>query len=162
MLFTKIADLVRKDVKLHIVITAVADQKLEVSVLPSTEESTSGMNLVAKSFVGTPDELDAEFPSILEAYAAINVSLKDQLDAVDSMAKEIAQAASAKVVADRSAAASKKPTSVKSGSAAVAPKSARDPSLLDDDDLNDEIEIANALPAPGDSPVGAMPFEINL
>ena len=86
MLFSNIAALVAKGVVLSIQVAGADNGKLEVSVTPTSTTGKSGMSLIAKSFIATPQELDADFADVIGAYAATNGSLKDQLDAMTAQA----------------------------------------------------------------------------
>lgn len=135
MLFSNLAALVQKGVTVQFVVSKAADGKLEVAVHPSTERA-SGMNLVAKSFVGTPAELDAEFAEIIGGYAVANLSLRDQLEAVQVMVKEAEKQASEEAATKAAEAAKKaaaKPASKPTAAASSKPLPAAkpSPSLLD-------------------------------
>lgn len=130
MLFANIAALVAKGVTVQFTINAASEGKLEVSLIPTAAEGTT-LNLVPKSFVGTPAELDAEFGDVIAGYAAVNLSLKQQLEDVATVAKAIEKEASD--AAARKAAA--KPAPRTSGTAKSAAKA---PSLIEGDDGEDE------------------------
>lgn len=74
MLFANIAALVAKGVTVQFTINAASEGKLEVSLIPTAAEGTT-LNLVPKSFVGTPAELDAEFGDVIAGYAAVKRQL---------------------------------------------------------------------------------------
>lgn len=138
MLFSNLHTLLKRGVTLNLILAAAGDDKIEVTVLPNTEKTSAGTQLVAKTFVATPQELDDQFPGVMAGYASTNLSLKDQLEAVQKQADEAADAA-AKAAKEEAAkkAASKPSTSVKTaGKSAGSAK----PRLLDDPDADDENE----------------------
>lgn len=132
MLFSNIHALLKRGVTLNLILAAAGDDKIEVTVLPNTEKSTAGMQLVAKTFVATPQEIDQEFPAVMAGYASANLSLKDQLEAVQKQAQETAVAAAeaAKAEAAKKPASKPSATSKTSGTPATAAK----PTLMDDPD----------------------------
>jgi PRTRC genetic system protein E len=137
MLFSNIHALLKRGVTLNLILAAAGDDKIEVTVLPNTEKSTAGMQLVAKTFVATPQELDQEFPAVMAGYASANLSLKDQLEAVQKQAQETAAAAAAAEAAKAEAA--KKPASKPSATSKTSgtPATAAKPTLMDDPDEDD-------------------------
>lgn len=94
-LFKHLAALIAKGVNVQIDVTAADDGKLEVALIPTSASGKSGLNLVAKSFVGTPDELDADFSNVVAGYASVNATLADQLAAIQAQADAIAAQAQA-------------------------------------------------------------------
>lgn len=136
MLFSNLHKLLMRGVTLNLILAAAGDDKIEVTVLPNTEKTSAGTQLVAKTFVATPQELDEQFPGVMAGYASTNLSLKDQLEAVQKQADEAADAA-AKAVKEEAAkkAASKPSTSAKT---AGKPAGSAKPKLLDDPDADDE------------------------
>lgn len=135
MLFSNIHALLKRGVTLNLILAAAGDDKIEVTVLPNTEKSTAGMQLVAKTFVATPQELDQEFPAVMAGYASANLSLKDQLEAVQKQAQETAAAAAEAAKAE----AAKKPASKPSATSKTSGTPATDakPTLMDDPDEDD-------------------------
>lgn len=113
MLFSNLHALLKSGVTLNLILAAVGDDKVEVTVLPNSEKSSAGTQLVAKTFVATPQELDAQFPEVMAGYASTNLSLKEQLEAVQKQA----DAAAASAAEAAKAEAAKKPAA-KSGSKA--------------------------------------------
>lgn len=93
MLFTNIAKLTAKGIKITFEVVAAGEGRLEVNVFPSNETGKSGLNLVSKSFVATPQELDAEFADVINGYAEVNLTLQQQLDQVQAAAAEVAKQA---------------------------------------------------------------------
>ena len=93
MLFRNLAALTAKNVSVMIVVNNAGNGKLEVNVIPTTSSGSTGLNLVAKSFVAYPEELDAEFASVIESFAQTNLTLKEQLDAVKAQADLLAEQA---------------------------------------------------------------------
>lgn len=132
MLFSNIHALLKRGVTLNLILAAIGDDKIEVTVLPNTEKSTAGMQLVAKTFVATAQELDQEFPAVMAGYASANLSLKDQLEAVQKQAQESAAAAAEAAKAE----AAKKPASKTSAPSKTsgATATAKKPTLMDDQD----------------------------
>jgi PRTRC genetic system protein E len=134
MLFANLAALVAKGVTVQFTVLAAADGKLEVNVIPSVAGGTSSLNLVPKSFVATPEELDTEFQDVIAGYATANLTLKQQLEDVETVA-----AAAAKEASENAA---RKPTTTtkKSGAARPAVKSggAGAPTLLDSEEDEDQ------------------------
>lgn len=137
MLFHNIAALIAKGVTLQLTVSQADGDKLEVGLIPMTETGKSGMNLIAKSFVGTATELDAEFATVIAGYAAANLSLMGQLQAVQTMADAAAKEASeaAAQAAATKAAAKALVKSVAPGTKTLPGTPARKvtPSLDDDD-----------------------------
>lgn len=134
MLFSNLHTLLKSGVTLNLILAAAGDDKIEVTVLPNTEKSSSGTQLVAKTFVATPQELDDQFPGVMAGYASANLSLKEQLEAVQKQAEEAAVAAKEEAAKK---AASKPATPVKTAGKSAAPAK---PKLLDDPDADDENE----------------------
>ena len=130
MLFANIAALVAKGVTVQFTINAASEGKLEVSLIPTAAEGTT-LNLVPKSFVGTPAELDAEFGDVIAGYAAVNLSLKQQLEDVATVAKAIEKEAS-ETAARKSTAKSAVRT------AAPVKSPAKTPTLIEGGDDQDE------------------------
>lgn len=98
MLFQNIAALVLQGVRLNIEIVAADAGKLEVNVLPTSETGKTGLGLVGKCFVATPQELDAEFADVMASFTAGNLTLKEQLAQAEAeIAATAAKAAEAKV-----------------------------------------------------------------
>ena len=133
MLFSNIHSLLKRGVTLNLILAAAGDEKIEVTVMPQSEKSAAGAQLVAKTFVATPQELDEQFPGVMASYASANISLQDQLLALQKQAEEAAAAAAeaAKANAKKPGA---KPGTTSSPKAATAAK----PSLLNDSDDLDE------------------------
>lgn len=98
MFFKQIAPLLSKGVKLKLEIAAATDNKIEVNVFPVSEASNSGHTLVPTRFVASAEELDADFTTVMGGYANANLTLKDQLAAVDVLAAQVAKEAAADAV----------------------------------------------------------------
>lgn len=133
MLFANIAALVVKGVVVQFTVTSASEGKLEVSLIPTAETGTT-LNLVPKSFVGTPAELDAEFGEVIAGYAAVNLSLKQQLEDVATVAQAAAREASEEAArnavrktATRNAGNTKPPTT--------------SPKLIEADNGDDAVEV---------------------
>lgn len=132
MLFTNIAALVAKGVKLNIQIEQADNGQLEVSVIPTCVTGKSGANLVAKVFVATPAELDADFASVVASFATINLTLHEQLEIVAAEAAEVAK--NAQQVAKTAQSTARTTPSRVSGSTSGLPAKKTGPELLDDGD----------------------------
>lgn len=127
MLFEQLAQLVANGITLSLTVAKATEGKIEVTVVPSAETGKSGFNLVPKTFTATPAEFDAEFAEIMRGYAQTNISLKDQLAAVDAVAAQTAKEAS-----DAAVGATKPATKALTGPRGTAKSSPRDssPKLL--------------------------------
>lgn len=162
MLFTNIAALVAKGIKLTLTVEQAGEGMVEVTVVPSAADPSankSGVSLVAKSFKATPAEFDAEGAEIIKSFCASTLTLKEQLQAADQM---IAQAA--KQASDVAVTASTKPATkpaLKAATTAAAPKAAgrAAPELLPqgsgsaDDDADDDAQDEGG-DAPDTTPQG--------
>lgn len=148
MLFQNIAALVAKGIKLSIQIESADNGKLEVSVIPTSESGKSGVSLVAKSFVATPAELDAEFPAVIAGFAAVNSTLKDQLDAMEAQAAAIAKEAQE---AQASKASAKTTTARVSPVKPSGPTKYKSPELGDFEDTEDDVSESTEDDAPSSS-----------
>lgn len=141
MLFKHLFALTQKGVKLTITVESADDGKLEVCVLPESETGKSGISLVSKSFVATPEELDAEFPDVVASFAQTNSSLKDQLAQFEVQAAQVVKDAEA-------AAKAAKP-------AKAAPTTNTKPSQKGPLDVRGEMREDGDDDLPGTSPVAA-------
>ncbi|MFP5420410.1 MAG: PRTRC system protein E [Gammaproteobacteria bacterium] len=101
MLFQNLHHLATKGVAITLKVTDAGAGKLEVNVFP--DAGKSGTPLLAKSFVATPTELDADFASVISEYCTVNGTLKEQLEGIQEQA-----AAAVAQAKDKSAAASNK------------------------------------------------------
>lgn len=128
-MFQHLASLAARGVTIKFEVSKADGDKLEVNVYPVCETGKSGFNLVPKSFVATPEEFDADFATIMQGYCTTNVSLREQLAAVDVMAEQTAKAAS-------EAAASVKPASGVKRAIGKAPTKPAAPSSSDNDDAD--------------------------
>jgi len=151
MLFQNIAALVAKGVKINIEIGAADSGKLEVNVLPTSETGKSGLSLVGKCFVATPQELDAEFAEVMAGFTAGNLSLKEQLASAEA---EI-QATAAKAAEAKVASAS---PGTKSRSTTAATK--RPAPALNIGEESDEKGTGTAAVGPTTTDVDPMPFSL--
>ncbi|MDO8280961.1 MAG: PRTRC system protein E [Burkholderiaceae bacterium] len=151
MLFANIAALVAKGVTVQFTITGASEGKLEVSLIPTVEAGTT-LNLVPKSFVGTPQELDAEFGEVIAGYATVNLSLKQQLEDVAT----VAEAAAKEAAEEAAKKAAKKSATRDAGNSKAATKS---PTLIEAGDGEDDLdEAGDGQPASGRDPVQAQPL----
>ncbi len=151
MLFANLAALIAKGVSVQFTVLAASDGKLEVNVIPSVAGGTSTLNLVPKSFVATPQELDAEFPDVIAGYASANMTLKQQLEDVETVAAAAAKEAS-EAAAKKSATTTKRSTPARPVSRPAGGSTA--PTLLEDDNNDDDDADGNADET-SDSTVGA-------
>lgn len=92
-LFKNLAALIAKGADVQITVSAADNGQLEVGFIPTSSSGKTGMNLVAKSFVATPEALDAEFPAVVAGYVNVNVTLADQLSSMQAQADAIAEQA---------------------------------------------------------------------
>lgn len=91
MLFQNLHHLAAKGVAITLKVTDAGAGKLEVNVFP--DAGKSGTPLLAKSFVATPAELDADFDSVISEYCNVNGTLKEQLEGIqEQAAAAVAQA----------------------------------------------------------------------
>lgn len=141
MLFQNIATLVAKGIKLSIQIEQADDGKLEVSVIPTSETGKSGFSLVAKSFIASPAELDAEFPAVIAGFATANLSLSEQLASMEQQAAETVAAA---LEASKAAQAAKPKSSTKSTTSLPAKKAGPDLNDFDEDDETADPDVATS------------------
>lgn len=146
MLFKNLAPLIARGVTVQFTVLAAADGKLEVNVIPTTEGGSTGLNLVSKSFVATPDELDLEFPEVIAGYSTANLSLKQQLEDVKTVAEAVAKEAS-EAAARKSASAPAKPGIARAASSKPAGKT--EPTLLEEEE---EVSGGEDLATGGDGP----------
>ena len=161
-LFTTMAALVARGVKLTITVSRAEGDKIEVGILPTSESGTTAVALVPRSFVATPAEFDAEFPEILAGFCQANTSLKDQLAAVQVLTEQAAREASEKAVKTPAAATTtRKPTSTSSSQVG---KAKPEPELLggggegsEEDDVEDEVsDQSGSDSANSGTPTGAQ------
>lgn len=131
MLFKNLAPLIARGVTVQFTVLAAADGKLEVNVIPTTEGGSTGLNLVSKSFVATPDELDLEFPEVIAGYSTANLSLKQQLEDVKTVAEAAAKEAS-EAAARKSTSAPAKPGVARAANSKPAGKT--EPTLLEEEE----------------------------
>lgn len=164
MLFQNIAALIAKGVKLTIQIERADDGKLEVSVIPTSETGKSGASLVAKSFVATPAELDAEFPAVIAGFATANLTLQEQLESMESLAQQVIKDAQATVKTAQANARTNPPKS-------ALPAAKAGPELLGgagDDDSDDDgpgsYPVAGGATEPSGTPsdTAAVPMPFML
>ena len=156
-IFKTLSSLTAKGVRVEFHVSDAGNGKLEVAIYPTCASGDSGLNLVAKSFVGPPEDLDAELPRILAAYCQANATLADQLSAIQAEADAIAEKARVSAKA--------KPPTVSNAAKSVVPQ--RQPNMtggvadvkvkgVDDEDEEDtgtgqgggEVTSPNAATAP--------------
>jgi PRTRC genetic system protein E len=139
MIFKNIAALVAANITLTIQVASAEAGKLEVSVIPASTGKASGRALVAKSFVATPEELDAEFADVIKSFSAVNLSLSEQLTAVQAEADQL--------VADAKAEANAKEASkvaLKAPGKLANRKGGATPSLSDPDEGDEDEDGSDA------------------
>lgn len=163
MLFSNLHSLLKRGVTINLIIVAAGDQRIEVTVLPSSEKSAAGTQLVAKTFVASPQELDEQFPGVMAGYASANLSLQDQLQALQKQTEAAAAAAEEAAKAN-----AKKPAPKSTPSPVTKPATAARPSLMDEED---EIEGGDPGPCDGNNgcdiggaaaPAAALPVQPDL
>lgn len=135
MLFQHLSRLAAKGVAITIKVADAGSGKLEVNIFP--DAGKSGAPLLAKSFVATPAELDAEFGGVVLEYCTINGTLKEQLADLQQQAAAAVAQAKAKSPGTKS-----KPA----------------PTKADDD--NDDDEHSPRTTPDGDGDSQAAPFSL--
>jgi PRTRC genetic system protein E len=138
MLFSNLHSLLKRGVTINLVLAAVGDDKIEVTVLPSSEKSIAGTQLVAKTFVASPQELDEQFPAVMAGYASATQSLQEQLQALQKQTEEAASAA-----AEAAKASAKKPAPKSAPGASSKSSTPTKPNLMDDGEGDGEDVIGN-------------------
>jgi PRTRC genetic system protein E len=128
-LFTTMAALVARGVRLTITVAQADGGNIEVGILPTSETGTTAVALVPKSFVASPADFDAEFPAILAGFCQANSSLKDQLAAVQVLTEQAGREASEKAVQTPTA-TKRKPGTVATSVGSSAGKAKAEPELL--------------------------------
>ncbi|SEA76113.1 PRTRC system protein E [Acidovorax soli] len=96
MFFTTLAPLLNAGAKIKIEIAAMNDGEIAFDIHPIP---TAGRPLLAKRFTGTAAELDASMAEILTSFTSSNVSVAEQIAAMDVMAKESCKEVSAAATA---------------------------------------------------------------
>lgn len=134
MLFSNLHSLLKRGVTINLILAAAGDDKIEVTVIPQSEKSAAGSQLVAKTFVAPPQELDEQFPGVMAGYASANLSLHDQLQALQKQAEDASAAA-----AEAAKANAKKPAAKLGTTSSPSAATAAKPALLaESDDLDDD------------------------
>lgn len=85
MFFTTLAPLLKAGAKIKIEIAAMNDGEIAFDIHPIP---TAGRPLLAKRFTGTAAELDASMAEILTSFTSSNVSVAEQIAAMDVLAKD--------------------------------------------------------------------------
>lgn len=140
MLFSTIAALVRKGVKLNFTVEACGEEQIEVTVTPVAADTTNnktGVSLVPKSFRATPAEFDAEFTDVIGKFATATLSLQEQVEAANQLI-----ASAAKQAAETAVKEATKPAGASKSTVRPPVKTANKPKpeLLGDGDGDDEGE----------------------
>jgi PRTRC genetic system protein E len=153
MLFQTIAALTSKGVAIDLKITQAGPGLLNVVVIPSTSGDSSPISLVGKSFTATPQDFDSDFVGIIQSMGAINLSLKDQLDAMKKEAEQQqerlkAEAAAKTKVLPKVVAGRKAPT-------------VSDPDEIDDNG-QDETPVSPAETGETSTPVETSGFAFSM
>lgn len=145
MFFKSIAPLLALNIKLHLIVQQGEGDLLEVNVLPEHPTDGNGKPigrpLTPAYFTATAEELDQEFATIMGRYNSANVTLKEQMAAVE------AAAAQAVVEAKATPAPTKAlPAPAKRPAAGLAGKAKPTPTLMDggNDDDDDEEEAGGS------------------
>lgn len=92
MFFTTLAPLLNAGAKIKIEIAAMTDGEIAFDIHPIP---TAGRPLLAKRFTGTAAELDASMADILTSFTSSNVSVAEQIAAMDVLATETVKEVSA-------------------------------------------------------------------
>ncbi len=92
MFFTTLSPLLNAGAKIKIEIAAMNDGEIAFDIHPIP---TVGRPLLAKRFTGTAAELDASMAEILTSFTSSNVSVAEQIAAMDVLAKESCKEVSA-------------------------------------------------------------------
>ena len=155
MLFSTIAALVRKGVKLNFTVEACGEEQIEVTVTPvaaDTSNNKSGVSLVPKSFRATPAEFDAEFTDVIAKFATATLSLQEQVEAANQLI-----ASAAKQAAETAVKEAAKPATKPAGASKPTPRPAvktankPTPELLGDDGDGDGEDGDSAADADADA-----------
>lgn len=150
MLFQNLAALTAQGITVTMQIEQAENGQLEVSVIPTSNSGKSGVNLVPKVFVATPQELDAEFAEVIAGFCGVNLTLKQQLETMNSQAEDAAKAAQEAPKASRPAASTAPKTSTLPGKKLGAE--------LNDDRDDDTPGSATAPGASDTTTANPMPF----
>ncbi len=114
-MFTELKEMA-KSTSINIMISAEPEEKLRVIVMPkAAKEGENPALSTPLSLVGTPEELDEKFASIITGYTASRTSLAESLSAAQAV-MEAAKADAAKTAAKKTAS---KPTEKAKPSAAT-------------------------------------------
>ena len=120
--FKTLYPLIKDNAFVSVTLSVQPDGLLAVTVTPGSSKAGTGGIKVPLGLSGTPEELDAEFASLVGGYAASHKTLNEQLAATQAeMQAAVKQATPAKPV--------------KAASAAPTPMSVND---LDPDELGDD------------------------
>lgn len=137
MFFTTLSPLLKAGAKIKIEIAAMNDGEIAFDIHPIP---TAGRPLLAKRFTGTAAELDASMAEILTSFASSNVSVAEQIAAMDVLAKESCKEVSAAA------------TSAPKPRTARPLKNAAPAGLLDNDEDDEGSEGAPETPSASNPP----------
>jgi PRTRC genetic system protein E len=171
MLFTSIAALVQKGIKLSFEVQDAGNGNLDVTVVPVSKDpasNKSGVSLVAKTFTSTPAEFDEKFSDLIPTFCTATQSLQEQLDAANQMIAAAGKQASETAVKAGKPAA--RPTPGSAGAKASVPAKRPDPELVstseeggdDDDEPSSGVDHTAAPAAEPASSGGAAGAKLEL
>lgn len=158
-LFKQLTAPVAAGVVFHLTVRASGD-KMQLEVIPVCDSGKTGISLTPRAFVGSPEELDAEFPGFLETYVTSTNNLTEQI-AVSKTVMEAAELAAKEAVKNASAFkadAKSAGTSKSVGGTAAAPKRDMNAGMatdLDDDDIPPADELPHTGPITGGEDLAA-------
>jgi len=154
MFFTTLNPLLIAGAKIKIEITASPQGEIAFDVHPIPK---AGHALLAKRFTGTAEELDAGIHDILQAFTTSNITVADQIAAMDVLAKAAVKEVSETKPAPKPTA---KPVVQK-------PRNTAPAGLLDDDDSDVQTDDADpgtlapsAAPAPAAEQASSLQFTL--
>ena len=134
MFFTALMGLLSSVDCLVVSLTSNSDGTITVFAQQKGGDITSPLN-IGLPLTGTPEELDAEFSTLVAGYTAKRKSLTEQLEETNAILEASTKEASAKAV---------KALSGKSSNKVAVPPPGGDRDLDDDDEGNDVVPPATA------------------
>lgn len=140
--------------KINLVVTAVSGGRLSVLLLANTDAKGEGHEALNRplSVTATPEELDAEFATLLQGHASTRRSLAEQLEAEATILKGAAAASATR--------ASKKLTEGKAKRATEqAGQGDAEPPDGDDEDAVPPGDASIAVATAGPAPAAGQPQE---
>lgn len=84
-MFVELAKMLKPKDGLGITVTALDDGKLSVIVIPKVEAKANKALLTPLQTTGTPEELDAELPQLLDQFVGTHKSLREQVEAATAV-----------------------------------------------------------------------------